>query len=73
METIEILKEYWSVIVAFVGIIYSYASLKAQNCEQERRIKILEEEVGKLNPIWIEIKERLVAIETTLKILTKDK
>lgn len=73
MDLIEMLKEYWTILGTAAGIIYSYAVLKLDIKEHERRITMIEEEVKTLNPIWIEIKERLVAIETTLKILTKEK
>lgn len=73
MDLIEMSKEYWSIIATIGGIIYSYAVLKLDIREHNRRITKLEQEVEKIDPIWIEIKERLVAIETTLKLLTKDK
>lgn len=73
MELVELLKEYWTVLGTIAGIIYSYAVLKLDIREHNRRLEALEEKVGKIDPIWIEIKERLVAIETTLKLLTKEK
>ena len=71
MEIISLINEYWVVITAFIGIITSFVLLKFQNNEQERRIKYLEEKIEELNPIWVEIKERLAGIEATLKMLTK--
>jgi len=73
MDLIDFLKEYWTILGTIAGIIYSYAVLKLDIKEHNRRIEALEEKVGKIDPIWIEIKERLVAIETTLKLLTKEK
>jgi len=73
MDLLEMVKEYWTVLGTIGGIIYSYAVLKLDIKEHDRRITAMEEEIKTLNPIWIEIKERLVAIETTLKILSKDK
>lgn len=73
MDLIDFLKEYWSLIVTGVGIIYSYVTVKADIKEHEKRIACIEDEIKTLNPIWIEIKERLVAIETTLKIISKEK
>lgn len=68
METIT---QYWSIIVCIVGVIITFANLKSQNGEQERRIVELEHKVEGMNPLLTEIKERLASIETTLKILTK--
>lgn len=73
MDLLEMIKEYWTIIATIGGIIYSYAVLKLDIKEHDRRIEAVENKVNTLDPIWIEIKERLVAIETTLKLLTKDK
>ena len=67
------IKEYWTLLVTVAGLIYTYAVVKLDIKEHDRRITCIEDEIKTLNPIWIEIKERLVAIETTLKILSKDK
>lgn len=67
------LKEYWTIIATIGGIIYSYAVLKLDIKEHDRRIKAVEDEIKTISPIWIEIKERLVAIETTLKYLSDKK
>ena len=73
MELIEILNRYWTVLAGFVGLIVSFVHLKNQNESQEKRICKLEGEIEKINPVWMEIKERLVAIETTLKMLIEKK
>ena len=73
MDVLEFLKEYWTLIATVAGLIYTYAVVKLDIKEHDRRIKAIEDEINKLNPIWIEIKERLVAIETTLKIISKEK
>lgn len=73
MDLAEALKEYWTIIATVAGIVYSYAALKTELKEMDRRLRATEEELSKISPIWIEIKERLVAIETTLKLISKDK
>ena len=67
----ETLSSYWSILIAVVGIIVSFANLKSQNTEQERRITELETKVEHMNPVLMEIRERLASIEATLKILSK--
>jgi hypothetical protein len=72
METIiSIINEYWAIIITGAGIIASFAILKYQNTDQERRIRCIEDKLEELNPIWVEIRERLASIEATLKMLTK--
>jgi len=73
MDFAEALKEYWTIIATVAGIVYSYATLKTEIKEMDKRLCATEEELKKISPIWIEIKERLVAIETTLKILSESK
>ena len=72
MELIDILNEYWAVILTIISIVISFTTLKIQNQDQERRIKCVEDKMEELNPIWVEIKERLASIEATLKFLTKN-
>jgi hypothetical protein len=72
MELIDILNEYWTVILTIISIVISFTTLKIQNQDQERRIKCVEDKMEELNPIWVEIKERLASIEATLKFLTKN-
>ena len=71
MDSLEFLQEYWGLLTAFVAVISFLVTLRVQNNDQEKRLSAVEKKVEELNPIWIEIKERLVAIETTLKLLTK--
>lgn len=73
MELIEYLKDYWTILTAFAGIVYSYAILKMQNIDQEKRICQLEKESRELNPVLIEIRTKLASIEATLRMLCKDK
>jgi len=72
MELIDILNEYWAIILTIISIVISFTTLKIQNQDQERRIKCVEDKIEELNPIWLEIKERLASIEATLKFLTKN-
>ena len=73
MELLTIMEKYWSIIVAFIAIVISYANLKAQNLEQEKRLLILEGKVEHMNPIFTQILERLASIEATLKIVVADR
>jgi hypothetical protein len=73
MDLIEYLKDYWTILAAFTGIVYSYATLKMQNEDQEKRISILEKESKELNPVLIEIRTKLASIEATLHMLCQDK
>lgn len=73
MDLIEYLKDYWTILAALVGIIYSYATLKMQNTDQEKRITRLENEMGDLNPVLMEIRTKLASIEATLHMLCNDK
>jgi hypothetical protein len=73
MDVLEFLKEYWILIATVAGLIYTYAVVKLDIKEHARRIGVIEEEIKHLNPIWIEIKERLARIEATLAVLTKEK
>ena len=51
MELIDILNQYWGIIVTIAGIIFSYATLKSQNNGQEGRIKTLEKATENINTI----------------------
>lgn len=73
MEFLNTLKEYLPLIIAFTGIVFSYASLKSQNLDQEKRILSLEGKVEHMNPIFTQILERLASIEATLKIVVSDR
>ena len=72
MDLIEFLSNYWQVVVALAGIIYSYATLKLQNTEQERRIMCLEQEAKSLSPVIIDIRTKLASIEATLLALIRE-
>lgn len=73
MDLLDYLKDYWTIIATVVGIVYSYATLKMQNIDQEKRISILEKESKELNPVLIEIRTKLASIEATLRMLCSDK
>jgi hypothetical protein len=72
MELIEYLRDYWTILAAFAGIVYSYATLKMQNCDQEKRISILEKEAKELNPVLMDIRTKLAGIEATLQALIRE-
>jgi hypothetical protein len=73
MDFIEYLRDYWTILAAFAGIVYSYTTLKVQNIDQEKRITLLEKEARELNPVLIEIRTKLASIEATLHMLCQDK
>ena len=72
MELIDYLKDYWTILAAFTGIVYSYATLKMQNCDQEKRISVLEKEAKELNPVLMDIRTKLAGIEATLQALIRE-
>jgi len=72
MDLVQFLSTYWQIVVALAGIIYSYATLKLQNTEHERRIMILEQEAKDLNPVIIDIRTKLASIEATLQALIRE-
>lgn len=39
----------------------------------EKRVTDTEHDIKTMNPIWVQVLERLASIETTLKFLTKEK
>ena len=73
MDLIEYLRDYWTILAAFAGIVYSYATLKMQNIDQEKRIKKLEDNAENLNPVLMEIRTKLASIEATLHMLCQEK
>ena len=72
MELIDYLKDYWTILAAFTGIVYSYATLKMQNIDQEKRISVLEKEAKELNPVLMDIRTKLAGIEATLQALIRE-
>jgi hypothetical protein len=72
MDLVQFLSTYWQIVVALAGIIYSYATLKLQNTEQERRIMCLEKEAKDLNPVIMDIRTKLASIEATLQALIRE-
>ena len=73
MQNFETINDYWAVIVGFITLVMGYTTLKLQNIEQEKRLTNVEKKVEQMNPIFTDIRERLIAIETTLKLIAKDK
>ena len=80
ISVVDLLTTYWSPILFLGAIIFSYANLKGHVLRLDERVTQSEndiaetnEEIGKMSPIWQEIRERLVSIETSLKIHFKDK
>jgi hypothetical protein len=72
MDLLDLAQDYWMLLTAFAGIITAWVTLKMQNENQERRIKKLEDDADKLNPVLIEIRTKLASIEATLVMLCKE-
>lgn len=72
MELLDLLTEYWAIIMGAIAIIISYADIKSQNISQENRIRKLEEKNEELNPILLEIRTKLASIEATLQALIRE-
>lgn len=64
---------YWSQILTLVGIVWGYARLANKVAEHTSQITHLENKMEEMNPVLMEIRERLSGIEATLKYLTKEK
>lgn len=67
----EILSHYWSQILTLGGIIYSYATLKSELSETQKELEEVKVQIREINPIFLDIKERLARIETKLEMLNK--
>lgn len=67
----EILSNYWSQLLTIGGIIYSYATLKSELAETQKELEEVKANVREINPIFLDIKERLARIETKLEMLSK--
>lgn len=80
MDLIDIIEKHWSLMLGVVGIITAFVrmesaikTLSRKDTEIEKKVCDIEKEVKTMNPIWVEIKERLARIETSLSIHFKDK
>jgi hypothetical protein len=79
-QLLDLLTKYWTIIFFIGSLIWSYANLKGHVGQLHSRVKTNEEDIDSLkkdvkemSPIWTEIKERLVRIETSIQIHFKDK
>jgi hypothetical protein len=68
MEILEFIKEYWHVLIGLTALVVMFVKAEMVNKDHERRLAFLEKEMHQLNPIFLDIKERLISIETTLKL-----
>lgn len=76
METFSIsliIQTYWPQIIGLITCVVVIADLRSTDKDQEKRIASLEKRVEDMSPVWIEIRERLVRIETTLSIHFNEK
>lgn len=77
MELIAFIEKYWTIVVAFAGIVVSYTTLKIQNNDQEKRICHLETKQELNEGVVLAIKVALAEIQLDLKwikqSLNKDK
>lgn len=68
-----IIQTYWSQITGAVFCVLLIGKLMATDSEQGKRLDDLEEKMDDMQPVWTQIRERLVRIETMLSIHFKDK
>lgn len=87
MTLFEFLEVYGTFIALVTGIVGVWlrleskvTTLQGKDNSQQKEIKELEEiikihtkEIKDMNPMWADIRERLVSIETTLNIMAKNK
>ena len=69
----QLLHEYWTLIATIVSLVISYTKLNSSVKGLETRMTCVETDIKEMNPVWHEIKERLVSIETSLSIHFKNK
>lgn len=65
MEVLEFVRQYWAIIIGIIAFIATFANLKTQNIEQERRIILLEKDN-------CSIKENNTIIQTALAKIQVD-
>jgi len=66
MELFDFIQEYWQILIGLGTILVLAAKLEMTTRDQEKRICVLEKEIHEMNPIFLDIRERLISIETTL-------
>ena len=73
MDLIAALAKYWPLIISVIGLIVISVKMNWIDSDHEKRITMLEHQMENITPIWVDIKERLVRIETTLELINKIK
>ena len=68
MEILDFIKEYWHIFMGITGLIYLWVQNAMTTKDQEKRIGELEKQMKEINPLFLDIRERLISIETTLKL-----
>lgn len=67
MNIFDVICEYWQIIAAAFGIVYSFITLKVQNQNQEKRICSLEEDYEKVETTQQKLDTALAKIQTDLE------
>lgn len=67
----QIVANYWPLAVAVMGMAITWTKMGGKIDALSARVEKLEEGAERRDEILIEIRERLVSIETTLKLLEK--
>lgn len=67
MDILNFITQYWFPLLALVGVIISFATLKSKNDEQECRIKALEDENKNVKTLQQSIEATLASIKTDLE------
>jgi hypothetical protein len=68
MDLIQFITTYWHIILGLLSIVVLFVKAEMVNKDHERRLHELENVVKDMNPIFLDIRERLISIETTLKL-----
>ena len=72
MDLLDFVTEYWHILVGVTTLIYLWVQNVMINKDQEKRIARLEVKMEEISPVLIDIRERLISIETTLKLHIHD-
>lgn len=67
----QILANYWSLAIVIISIAITWTKMGGKIDALSDRVKVLETGAERRDEILIEIRERLVSIETTLEIIKK--
>lgn len=72
MELLNLLNNYWPLIVALVGIIIVWADGRSTEKDHERRLNALETSSKDTNILLVQIQKDIVELKTLIKIHFKE-